>query len=157
MSLFRSRKQAHAVDAVSHDETADSQAEQPDVLGAVREAVAQIEDLSSTLADSSEGASVATQEIGQGLFQVAQGAHEQSERAVHAVTSMETLDGAVARITSGADQVRGVVETLRTALADVAQTSQEAWALAEQGGKALDGVQTGMTSIYQSAADSAQR
>jgi methyl-accepting chemotaxis protein len=130
---------------------------QTDIRAAVDAVVAQIEELSVTLADSSEGASAATQEIGQNLYQVVQGAIEQSERAAHAVSSIETLDGAVERITHGADQVSGVVETLRSALTDVVEASQEASALGEQGGRALDSVKTGMQSIHESATDSASR
>jgi methyl-accepting chemotaxis protein len=70
---------------------------------------------------------------------------------------MATLDSAVEQIHMGADRVAGVVETLRTALEGVDETSQQAGALASQGGEALGEVEAGMRSIEASAAQSAAR
>jgi methyl-accepting chemotaxis protein len=153
MSLLSRTRQpvAEPVDA------APDAAASPVLLAGVEETVAQLDELRTTLATSADDASAATQQIGQALFQVAQGAHAQSSNVEETVASMDILDRAVEEIAAGAGRVAGVVETMRSALTGVDDTSSQARDLAEQGGEALGGVVRGMGEIEASALDCARR
>jgi methyl-accepting chemotaxis protein len=123
----------------------------PALLAGIQETVAQLDELRTTLATSADDASEATQQIGQALFQVAQGANAQSTNVEETVVSMDMLDRAVDEIAEGAGRVAGIVETMRTALAGIDQSSTTARDLADQGEEALGGVLRGMGELEQSA------
>lgn len=107
------------------------------------------------LSEAAELASGATGEIAQGLYQVAKGAREQSERSDAAARAMKDFDATAEGIARGAQDVSTAVEHLGQTVQGVSETTGRASALAERGGSALERVLEGMTQIGDAASQSA--
>jgi methyl-accepting chemotaxis protein len=121
----------------------------------IASAIGRLVDTRAELTDAARGASAATQEIAQALYQVAKGAEEQSEKTALAAASMKELDVMVGEIAAGAAQVASSVEELQGATRDVEETSRQACELAERGGSTLEQVLGRMAQMRTSAHESA--
>jgi methyl-accepting chemotaxis protein len=122
---------------------------------AITDALRRLGATRSELAESADGASAATQEIAQGLYQVARGASVQSARTEEAAGSMKELDIAVSQIAAEATQLASSVDELHRAAEEVESTSRQAWELAGRGGQTLEQVLSRMAHMRETAHASA--